>query len=143
MASTALQFVARWQGLAHTRTNKCTKNHKGPTTLCGTTPSLPAASREEKRFSPFKAPQNNHTPDPSVFSNCDQPNMFLITLSGPGDTGELSGQEGQATVTAHPGTMSTSREIRRPGRCKMPATSHHATFDAPAVYEQTHPQQNA
>ena len=26
-----------------------------------------------KRFSPFRAPQNNHTPDSSVFSICDQP----------------------------------------------------------------------
>ena len=45
----------------------------------------PAASRREKRFSPWRAPRNSHTPDLSVFSNRDQPNMFLITMPGPGD----------------------------------------------------------
>ena len=40
--------------------------------------------------------------DSSVFSICDQPTIFLSILPGPGDTGELSRHEGQATVTAHP-----------------------------------------
>ena len=66
---------------------------------------VPAAEREEKRFHPFRAPGNNHTPDPIVFSNCDQPNMFLTTLPGPGDTGVLKGREGRLTVTAHPGIL--------------------------------------
>ena len=67
----------------------------------------PAATREEKRVSPWRAPRNNHTPDRTVLPNCDQPNMFRITLPAPGDTRELSGHNGQATLTAHPGMIST------------------------------------
>ena len=81
----------------------------------------PAAQREEKRFSPLRALRNDHTLDPSVFSISDRPNMFRITLPGPGNTGELSGHEGRATETAHPGTISTSWEIFRPWFVKRPA----------------------
>ena len=41
-----------------------------------------------KIFFPWRAPRNNHTPEPNVFSNRDQPNMFLIILPGPSDSGE-------------------------------------------------------
>ena len=81
----------------------------------------PAAQREEKRFFSWRAPRNNHTPDPKVFSSSVQPNTFRITLPGPGDTGELSGHEGRATATAHPGMISTSWENFRPCFCKKPA----------------------
>ena len=80
-----------------------------------------AAQRVEKRFSPLRALRNDHTLDPSAFSISDQPNRFRITLPGPGNTGELSGHEGEATETAHPGTISTSWEIFRPWFVKRPA----------------------
>ena len=49
----------------------------------------PTASREEKRFFPWRAPRSNHTPDPTTFfSSSDQPSMFLIILPGPGGSGE-------------------------------------------------------
>ena len=66
-------------GLSYTHMNKHTRNHKGPPTAVWYEPFLtqsPAASREEKRFSPWRAPRNNHTPDLSVSSNCVQPSMF-------------------------------------------------------------------
>ena len=78
----------------------------------------PTASREEKRFFPWRAPRNNQTPDPNVFSLSVQPSMFLIILPGRG-SGEQSGHGGQATSTAHPGTNSTSRKIFGPSFCKM------------------------
>ena len=53
---------------------------------------------------------------------------------GPGDTGEISGHEGQATETAHP---------IRPKFCKRPPTRLHATLKALAVDELAHLQQDA
>ena len=88
--STAVQCVALQRGHVHTHMNKCTRNHRGTAHAVSYDPFLsqsPAASRREKRFSPCRAPRNTHTPDLSVFSNCDQPNMFLITMPGPGGSG--------------------------------------------------------
>ena len=48
----------------------------------------PAATRAEKKLSPWRAPRNNHTPDLTVFCICDQPSVFLIVLPGPGGSGE-------------------------------------------------------
>ena len=102
---------------ARTRTNKYTRSHKGPTTLCGTTLSLPSLPlrKGKKRDSPLEGHTETTIPQTLLFSsNCDQPNMFRIPLPGPGDTGELSRHEGQATKAAHPGTISTSWEILKP-----------------------------
>ena len=55
-----------------------------------------------RKILPLRALRNNHTRHPYVFSISDQPNMFRITLPGPGDTGEISGHEGRATETTHP-----------------------------------------
>ena len=88
----------------------------------------PAATREEKRLSPWRAPRNNHTPDRAVFSNWDQPNMFRITLPGPGGSRESSGHYGQAH-------RSTPRnDVHLPGNQRTLLlqrtcpTSHHALF---------------
>ena len=78
-------------------------------------------AKGRKKILSFKGPRHIHTLDPSVFSSSDQPNMFRITLPGPGDTGKLSEHEGRATETAHPGTISTSWDICRPWFCKKPA----------------------
>ena len=95
-----------------------------------------------KRFLPFRAPRNNQTPDPNVFSSSDQPNMFLITLTSPGDTGVLKRQVGQFTVTTHPGTISTSRKSsRRNPVCILP-TPLHVTLMAPAEEKQASLQQD-
>ena len=57
--------------------------------------------------------------------------MFRITLPGPGDTGVLKRHEGRVTVTAHPGTISNSWEILRPGPCERPA--HVSTCNFPGA----------
>ena len=91
VASTAVQCVALQRGLARTHTNKYTRNHKGTAHAVWYDPFLtqsPVAAREEKRFFPWRAPRNNHAPDPAVFSNCDQTNMVRITVPGPSGSGE-------------------------------------------------------
>ena len=62
----------------------CTRNHKKPTTLCGTISFQPnlLLCQGKKKDSPFGG--HHGTPDPPVFSNCDLPSMFLISLPGTG-----------------------------------------------------------
>ena len=89
----------------------------------------PAAQREEKRFSPRRAPRNNHTPDRTVFSNWDQPNMFLMTLPGPGGSEEPSRHEGRAPDITHPVTISCSGENFIPWLLKRPSQTSTCNFD--------------
>ena len=49
-----------------------------------------------------KSTRNPKEPPTPKQPNRDQPNMFLITLPGPGGSGVLKGQEGQFTMTTHP-----------------------------------------
>ena len=103
--------------------NKSMMNHRGPPPLCGTTPSFPSLllRQGEKKDSPLGGhPEKNHTPDLSVFSLSDQPNMFLIILPGPGGSGESSGHEGQAIWTAHREPISISQKIVGPWLRKRP-----------------------
>ena len=86
-------------------------------------------SHEARKTSPLlNAPRKSQSPDLAVFSNWDQPNMFRITLPGQSGSGELSGQEGQATATAHPGTISSPSGL---GSAKGLPTPQHATLVTP------------
>ena len=83
MASTACQCEARQRGLARTCTNKYTRRTTSDRPRCVVRPlphPVSCCAEGRKNSHPRRAPRNSHTPDRTVFSNWDQPNMFLITL---------------------------------------------------------------
>ena len=102
----------------------------------------PAAQREDKRFSPRRAPRNNHTPDLTVFSNWDQPNMFLMTLPGPGGSGEPSRHEGRAPRQHTLLQFPALEKISSLGCSRGLPTPRHATLKTSAVEKQASLQQN-
>ena len=73
---------ASTRGIPRDRPRCVVRSLPFPVSSCG---------KGRKKILPQRALRNNHTPDVAVFSSSDQPNIFRITLPGPGDSRELSG----------------------------------------------------
>ena len=144
MASIAVQCVAQKRGPAHTNMNRCTRNHRGPPTLCGTTPSFPSLQLRQRKKKDSSLGGHPGTPIPQTF-------LFPPTVTSP-TCSELFclaqvTQENNQDMKDTPHGQHTPVRFPLPGKSpgdeKGLPTSQHVTSKAPAVYERTHTQQNA
>ena len=140
MANTAVQYMAQKRCLARTHTNKYTRNHQGPTTLCG-----PVSSYGKGRKNSSLGGHHGTTISQALLFSptwtsptCSQ--LFYLTQVAQENNQDMKDKpHGQHTLVRFPLPGKSSG----PGYAKGLSTSQHATSKASAVYERTHAQQNA
>ena len=121
------------------------RNHRGPPTLCGSTPSFPNLQLRQgkEKILPLEGTPEQPYPRLIFFPSVTSPTCSLLFYLA------QVAQENNQYMKDKPLQQHTPERFPPPGKSSGPGyaeclpTSHHATLKAPAVDERTHPQQNA